>query len=106
MKIKISKSQWNAIGKKAGWDGMTNSTQVVQERLIEFMNITQKLQKIGKEANGFLIESDEYYSKYPDKLVSDLTRAESIITKIESLNDLLSDNILFAKAGINELKKH
>ena len=87
MKIKLSKSQWEMVGKKAGWMKTSQSNIMDSERV----QLTKKLENFADDPNvrGFLvrIRDSKFYRKPPMGKPADEPTTEQMKKMLKNVMD-------------------
>lgn len=107
MKIKLSKKQWETIGKTAGWFEKTAFGDIGSQ-LMDIQALNRAIIDFLEKNNSRL--SRYYPSEDPNDFENDVAMREKIaeceqyVGKVEMLIKDLSSKLLVAKEAISELK--
>ncbi len=89
MKIKLSKSQWDAIGKKAAWNDAPTGGSLYQLERIDYDNLNHIARNLKERA--------EFYESTPENV-----NAEAIIKYLNFVSKKLRDIL----NGVSSEKQH
>lgn len=82
MKIKLSKTQWQAIGKKAGWDDGRSASETLHERALRLIKGDSELEA---KYSQLLAEhgEDQAFSKLDYHIVQRIKKLEDILINMQ-----------------------